>query len=272
MKDFINTRAGFILLNVGIAVVVGIVLIFVVFGWLKHYTQHGVEVTIPNITGLQKMEAEQCLADSGLKMVIIDSTFSNNVPLGTIVEQNPPVGSHAKKDRSVYVIINSSYHRQVEIPDLHDISYRQAQATLLSLGIRIAKVVYEPSEYRDIVLELRYQGESLNAGDKLDEGSEVVMVVGKGKGTEKVKVPSLQGKTLAEARSLLIDHYHLTVGLVRYDETPIPDKVEEYVIYQQSPTPGSPVLEGTGIDVNLTLDIEKAITQTVEEPEEDDFF
>lgn len=272
MKDFLNTKFGFVLMNLGIAVVVGIILIFVVFGWLKHYTQHGVEVEVPNIVGLQKMEAEQCLADSGLKIVIIDSTFSNNVPLGTIVEQNPPVGSHAKKDRSVYVIINSSFHRQVEIPDLHDISYRQAQTTLQAIGLRIGRVLYEPSEYRDIVLELRHEGEPLNAGDRLDEGSEVTMVVGKGKGTEKVKVPSLQGKTLAEVRALLIEHYHLTVGLVRYDETPAPDKIEEYIIYQQSPTPGTSVVEGTGIDVNLTLDVEKAITQTVEEPEEDDFF
>ncbi len=272
MSKFTDTKVGFILLNVGIAAVVGLIILFSVFGWLRHYTQHGIEVVVPNITGLQYIEANQCLADSGLQIVIIDSTFSNTVPLGTIVEQIPPEGSHAKKDRPVYVIINSSYHRQVEIPDLHDISYRQAKATLRTLNIEVAKVEYEPSEYRDIVLELRYQGQPLNPGDKIDEGSQVTMVIGKGKGTEKVKVPSLQGKSLAQARSMLIDHYHLTVGVVRYDETPEPDKMEEYIIYQQYPTPGTSVLEGTGVDIHLSLDVEKAITNTVEDTEEDDFF
>lgn len=272
MSKFIDTKVGFILLNLGIAVVVGIILIFVVFGWLKHYTQHGVEVTVPNITGMQKLEAEQCLIDSGLKLIIIDSTFSNVVPLGAIVEQNPPEGSLVKKDRHIYAIINSSNRRQVEIPDLHDISYRQARATLQSVGLRVSQVLYEPSEYRDIVLELRYKDQSLAPGEKIDEGSDITMIIGKGKGTEKVKVPSLQGKTLAEARASLIDHYHLTVGLVRYDEPPTPETENLYIIYQQSPTQGTIVLEGSGIDFYLTTDIEKAVTQTTDEPEDDDFF
>lgn len=272
MNKFLNTKLGLILLNVGIAVVVGVILIVIVFGWLKHYTQHGVEVTVPNVTGMQHVEAERCLADSSLQLVIIDSTFSNTVPLGTIVEQNPSEGSHAKKGRAVYAIINSSYLRQVEIPNLQDISYRQAQATLVAMGIKVGKIVYEPSEYRDIVLDLRYKGKSLVPGEKLSEGTAITMVVGRGKGTEKVKVPSLQGKHLAEARSQLVSVSRLTVGFVRYDETPDAENINNFVIYQQSPTPGTMVREGTGVDVSLTLDIEKAITTNISEDKEDDDF
>lgn len=273
MKKFLNTKLGFILLNAGIAVVAGVILLFIVFGWLKHYTQHGVEVTVPNVTGMQYVEAEQCLADSSLQLVIIDSTFSNTVPLGTIVEQNPSEGSSAKKGRAVYAIINSSYHRQVEVPNLQDISYRQAQATLLAMGIKVGNIEYEPSEYRDIVLDLHYQGKSLTPGEKLNEGTAITMVVGRGKGTEKVKVPSLQGKRLAEARSQLINVSRLTVGFIQYDETPNVENIDSFVIYRQSPTPGTMVLEGTGIEVSLTLDIEKAITTNIsEEKEDDDFF
>lgn len=273
MNKFINTKLGLILLNVGMAVVVGVILLFIVFGWLKHYTQHGVEVVVPNVTGMQYLEAEQCLADSSLQLVIIDSTFSNTVPLGTIVEQNPSEGSSAKKGRAVYAIINSSYHRQVEIPNLQDISYRQAQATLASMGIKVGNIEYEPSEYKDIVLDLRYKGKPLVPGEKLSEGTAITMVVGRGKGTEKVRVPSLQGKHLSEAHSQLINVSHLTVGFVRYDETPNMENIDSFIIYRQSPSPGTMVLEGTGVEVSLTLDIEKAITTNIsEEKEDDDFF
>lgn len=271
-KAFLQTRFGIVILNVAIAVGILVVVLVSVHLWLQHYTQHGIEVVVPNVTGMQYDEAQQCLADSCLQLVIIDSTFSNTVPLGTIVEQIPEAGGFAKKDRPVYAIINSSYHRQVEIPDLHDISYRQAQATLRSLGISVGKVEYEPSEYRDIVLDLRYQGRPLIPGEKINEGTSITMVVGKGKGTIKVKVPSLQGKSLTEARSLLINVAHLTLGLVQYDEPPVVENMGDYIIYRQSPTPGTSVVEGTGVDVNLTLDIEKAITNSSDDPGEDDFF
>lgn len=271
-KAFLQTRFGIVILNVAIAVGILVVVLVSVHLWLQHYTQHGIEVVVPNVTGMQYDEAQQCLADSCLQLVIIDSTFSNTVPLGTIVEQIPEAGGFAKKDRPVYAIINSSYHRQVEIPDLHDISYRQAQATLRSLGISVGKVEYEPSEYRDIVLDLRYQGRPLIPGEKINEGTSITMVVGKGKGTIKVKVPSLQGKSLTEARSLLINVAHLTLGLVQYDEPPVVENIGDYIIYRQSPTPGTSVVEGTGVDVNLTLDIEKAITNSSDDPGEDDFF
>lgn len=276
-KQFVQTKFGFVVANLLGAVVVVIIGLGILFACLKHYTQHGIEVEVPAITGMQIIEAEEALEAQNLKLVIVDSTFSNNVPLGTVVEQTPSAGSHAKKDRSVYVMINSSFRRKVELPDLHDISYRQAQSTLRALGLQVGATLYEPSEYKDIVLEVRYDGQPLEPGDKLEEGSKVTMVVGRGKGTAYVAVPSLQGKTLAQARSLLIDRYHLTVGLIQYDEATGGEAEgliggEELIVYQQNPTPGTQVLEGTGIDIKLSSDVEKALTTSEDEPQDDDFF
>lgn len=274
-KEFVQTKFGFVVVNLIGAAVVAVIALCILFGWLRHYTQHGVEVEVPTVTGLQQVEAQELLATQHLTLVVVDSTYSNNVPLGTIVEQTPPAGSHAKKDRSVYVMVNASNRRQIVLPDLHDISYRQAQSTLRALGLQIGKTLYEPSEYKDIVLEVRYNDESLEPGDKIAEGSVVTMVVGRGKGTSYVEVPSLQGKTLAEARSLLIDRYHLTVGLIQYDNDElVNDELvnEEMIVYQQKPTPGTRVLEGTGIDIKLSSDLEKALTSSDDEPEDEDFF
>lgn len=277
IKEFVKTKFGFILANLVGVVVVTLIALCILFGWLRHYTQHGVEVEVPAITGMLQFEAQQVLKEQNLMLVVVDSTYSNNVPLGTIVEQTPPAGSHAKKDRSVYVMINSFCRRQVEMPDLHDISYRQAQSTLRALGLQIGQTYYEPSEYKDIVLEVRLGDKALEPGDKVSEGSVVSMVVGRGKGTAYVEVPSLQGKTLAEVRSLLIDRYHLTVGLIQYDEATSGEAEgliggEEMIVYQQKPTPGTRVLEGTSIDIKLSKDVEKALISSEDESEDEDFF
>jgi beta-lactam-binding protein with PASTA domain len=192
------------------------------------------------------------------------------VPFGTIVDQNPPADTHAKNGRSVYVIINAQSVRQVPIPDLHDISYRQAEATLKSLGISVKDYVYEPSEYKDLILDIRQNGRSIEAGERLDEGSDVTLVIGRGKGTEKVAVPNLCGKSLSEARSLLLSRY-LTLGIFEYDVEPTEETESLYIVYKQEPTAGTMIIEGSRVDLKLSTDIEKAAVLT-EESDEDDFF
>lgn len=265
-----STKAGFIVKNVLLALFVVIVALVCLLSWLKRYTEHGVEVEIPEITGLYIEEARLRVEASGLQMEIIDSTYSSKVPLGTIVEQNPPAGSHAKHGRAVYVISNAQSVRQVPMPDLHDISFRQAEATLQSLHIRIKDYIYEPSEYKDLVLDVRQNGQSIEAGQRIDEGSEVVLVIGRGKGTEKIAVPNLCGKSLQEARSLLLARY-LTLGIYDYDEPPTEETESLYVVYKQEPSAGTVILEGSCVDIYLSTDLEKAIVNT-EARDEEEFF
>lgn len=256
---FSKTRAGFVVKNVLLALLAGIVLLVVLLHWLGRYTQHGVEVEVPDVTGLCVEEAVPLLAAEGLRCEVIDSTYSNKVPLGTIVEQTPPADAHAKRDRTVYLIVNARSRRTVVLPDLTDVSYRQAEATLRQMGITVEEMQYEPSEFKDLVLDVRRGSESLPAGTRLEEGSRVVLVVGYGKGTEQVQVPDLRGKTLAEARAILL-HSYLTPGMTDYDEPPTDENRDRYVIYSQTPAAGQFLLEGSRVDILLSQDMEKAVT------------
>lgn len=265
-----TSNSAFMLKNLLAAVLIGIVLLIILFSWLRRYTEHGIEVEIPDVTGMYIEEAQTILAAHNLQCQVVDSTYSKKVPLGTIVEQNPPALSHAKRNRTVYLIINASYRRQVPMPELHDISYRQAEATLRSLNLEIADIIYEPSEYKDLVLDVRQGGESLEAGSRVAEGSQVILVVGKGKGSELVATPNLLGKTITEARSLLLSQY-LTLGGLSYDEPPTEETAELYIVYKQDPAPGRLIIEGSRVDVSLSTDMEKATMSHVEE-QDDDFF
>ena len=249
---------GFVGANIVLAVLVGVIIIVGLVFWLRRYTQHGIEVQVDDVRGLVVAEAEPVLAANGLRLIVVDSTYSDKVPFGTIVEQDPKPDSHAKHGRAVYVTINATTKRLIILPDLQDMSYRHAETTLRGLGIRVDTVYeYEPSAFRDLVLDIKMNGKSVQPGDKIPVGSKVRLVVGYGKGTEQVAVPTVIGLTLKDARSLLLNK-HLTVGAVYYDEEQ-EEGVEQFV-YSQTPDAGEKVLEGETVTLKLSSDIEKTVT------------
>lgn len=266
-----KSATKFVVTNILIAAGVAVVLFVSVVIWLRHYTLHGKEVTIPQVTGMTQEEAEIVLRGSGLYLVVVDSTYSDKAPLGTVVEQTPPALSHAKPDRPVYVVMNARTKQLIPLPELHDVSYRQAEATLRSIGLRVAKVEYEPSLYPDNVLDVRAGGLSLNEGTRLPEGSGVTLVVGRRQGNSMVSVPSLLGMSLAKARSTLLK-MGLTIGAYQYDVEPTPETLERYIIYQQSPTEGATLQEGSTVNIRLTTDIERAIISDTPQKSDENFF
>ena len=275
MKKNDNKKVGLsgfksVVLQLCLAVVIIVLLLVMLRFWLGKITEHGVEVEVPQITGLNMTEAQILLSNSSLALQVIDSTYSNKVPLGTIVEQNPLPQSMAKTGRVVYVVVNAKQKRQVMLPDLIDISCRQAEHTLRQIGLNVSEIEYEPSAYRDLVLDVRQDGISLPAGSKVEEGGSVVLVVGMGLGEASVTVPDLKGRTLVEARSQLLSN-RLTIGTYVYDIEPVEGTEQTYVIYMQSPAAGGSLREGMGVNVWLSTDLEKAATADNESNEEDFF-
>ena len=259
-----------ILINFLIAAAVAIILLAILLIGLRQYTQHGVEITVPEITELYLEEARIILESEGLHIEVIDSTYSTKVPQGTIVEQTPLAGSKVKHGRTIYVIQNAQMRRPVVLPELRDMSLRQAKATLSSLGLVIDSIAYEPSAYRDIVLDIRMGDSIINAGTRVSEGSPVLLIVGKGQGTEEVTIPTVVGKSLEDARSWLLSHT-LTVGIVQYDIPPTEENKLHYIVYSQEPASGTVVVEGTSVNLKLSMDIEKTVTADNEQDEEEFF-
>lgn len=271
IKGFFTSKSTlFVLKNILLAILIVVILLTGLYFWLRHYTEHGVEIEVPEVVGMYLEEAQPQVTAVGMELQVTDSTFSNTAPLGTIVEQVPPAHSHAKKNRTLYVVVNARCRRQVAVPDLHDMSYRQAEASLRSIGIRVSdQYEYEPSEYKDLVLDVKQNGHTLQPGERIDEGSMVTLVIGFGKGTEMVSVPNVVGLTLPNARSLLLSQ-RLTVGVVEYD-TPDAEAAAEAVVYLQSPAAGEQLLEGSMVNLKLSANVEKALTTQGQESEEDFF-
>ena len=270
MSFFDKSDLRFIGWNIVFAVVIAAAILIGLLIWLKGYTQHGVEVEVEDVRGLVEAEAEPLLSAQGLRLVVVDSTYSDKVPLGTIVDQDPKPLSHAKHGRSVYVTINATTKRKIAMPDLQDISYRQAETTLRAMGFAVDTTYdYEPSAFRDLVLDVKVNGASVQPGEKLPVGTRVRLVVGFGRGTETVEVPHVIGMTMQEARSTLLSH-RLTVGAVYYDEEQ-QEGVTQFV-YRQTPAPGTKIVEGETVTLRLSKNIEKAATHSGLEEEQEEWF
>ena len=114
--NFLKSR--FLWLNILAAIVLVAVVCFVVFLRLDVYTRHGEAVEVPNLTGLYVEEAELLLKDSNLSYEIIDSVYIRSRRGGEIAEQAPAAGTKVKKNRKIYITVNSKQRKMVMVPNL----------------------------------------------------------------------------------------------------------------------------------------------------------
>lgn len=257
-----ETFGGLVLKNVLIAISIFVVLAWITLIGVDYYTHHGEAEIIPDLKGSYVEEAEVILAKQGLFPQVIDSVYVRDKKLGTIIEQIPPANSTIKRNRPVYLIINSRQVRRVPLPDVSDVSYRQADAMLKSIGLNVSNVEYTPSEYKDLVIDVKYRGATITSGTRLPEGSMVVLVVGSGLGNSSSVVPSIKGLGLEEARQEILSS-SFVVGAVLYDETPSGNE-EDYIIYRQRPSAGNSLPTGSRIDIYLSKD-KSRVNETFEE-------
>jgi eukaryotic-like serine/threonine-protein kinase len=251
-KFWKETFGGFVLKNVLIAIGVIVALSWITLFCVDFYTHHGEAEVVPDLRGSTVEEAQVILASKGLRVQVIDSVYVRGKKLGTIIEQNPSPNSNIKTNRPIYVKINSRFVRQVTLPELSDVSYRQADAMLQSIGLSVGSVEYAPSEYKDLVIQVKFHSGAVLPGTRIPEGSAVVLVVGSGEGNAEVQVPAIKGMSLEDATQA-ITTASFVVGAVEYDTTPSGDEAE-YIIYRQRPAAGSSLSAGSKINLYLSKD------------------
>ncbi|WP_297928460.1 PASTA domain-containing protein [uncultured Coprobacter sp.] len=165
------------LIFIGLVVVV---LIWIVLHSLDIYTRHGESVMVPDVKRMQVEDAKALFTRHGLRSEVIDSVYVDNIPRGAVVEQIPQENSPVKENRIVFLTINSNLPRKVTVPDVRDMSYRQAVAILEGIGLSQPEIEYVASEYKDLVLDVVYNGVSVERGLKLPVSSRLKLFVGNG--------------------------------------------------------------------------------------------
>lgn len=266
LKKFLVSRAFFV--NLIIALLIIIAIIFGTLQSLKSYTHHGQSNPVPDFTGLTETEAAQIASQQNLKVVVIDSVFSDIVSPGAVVEQQPNAGFGVKQNRTIFLTINSTLKEKVVLPKLTDISFRQAQVLVENSGLIIGDISYQPSEFNDLVLKVKQYSKDVSQGSFLLKGSTIDFIVGRDPENEQTFLPNLIGLKPEEAKNILTQT-RLNLGVVIYDKSIVTQEDSiNAVIWRQRPDSqiSASVKLGTSVDLWITIDEQK--TNNVTEQEE----
>lgn len=238
-----------ILINLLIFVILSFLIILGLEIWLRHYTHHNQAILVPDVTTLPLDEATAALQARQLRFEVVDSIHDNSQPAGVVLEQRPLAQAKVKVGRIVFLTINAQEEKYLPVPFVKDFSQRQATATLEAVGFTVGNIVFVPSEYRNLVLDIQYQGSSIQAGTTLPVGTRLDLVVGHGRNTDLISIPDFIGKKM-DSVFLIAHSYSVNIGNISYDVTPANDKESaKYFVYQQEPAAGTSYPVGKRIDL-----------------------
>lgn len=195
---FLKSKSFFIQLAIAFTIV--IVLGFLLIQFLDFKTNHGEEITVPDLSKMQITIADEKLKELGLELLLLDTVdYRKDMPPYSIIEQDPRAATTVKNGRKIYVKINSGGFTDVILPPFKDKTYRQISANLKSLGLKEGRVTYRNYIAKDVVLSISSGGKNLNAGDKI-KNSTVNFVLGDGKdvfdGTNLGEMPSIENDSI----------------------------------------------------------------------------
>ncbi|RPG35554.1 PASTA domain-containing protein [Flagellimonas sp.] len=194
MKNFFNfLKSKTFLIQLGLAAVAVLVLVFVALQWLKGTTNHGEFVEVPDFSKMSVMEMRKAVEEAGLRYQVLDSSdFNPEYPRFSILDQNPPAGNKVKTNRKIYFTVNPSGYKKVSVPDIVQVTQRNAASMLRAVGLEVERVTYIDELGKDMVYNMKYKGKYIKPGDKLPKTSKVELICGNGTipGSARVKADS----------------------------------------------------------------------------------
>lgn len=241
---------------------------------LRIYTDHGGTVEIPDLKGKTSSQVAEILNDKDLRFQIRDSVYSREAVPGTVLDQFPKPGIKVKENRTILITLCALNQQMIPMPQLTDISYRQAMNIIESSGLIAGRIEYQSSEFPNLVLEQKVNGKIIRVGEMISKGTLVDLVLGGNSDGQTSEVPTLFGHNLPEAR-LTLGEASLNIGTITYDESiTTEDQKIKGLIWKQSPDPTEvfEVARGTAIDIWLTLDPTKLQAKPEAEKTENSFF
>lgn len=248
-------------ISIYIAIAIFFVILIILSFWIKSYTHHGEELTLPNLSGMTTEEAGAKLADMGLTYTIYDSIYTANVKAGCVVSQTPNAGDKVKSGRCIFLAIRAKKPRQIKLPDFRDKSLRQYQGELESSGLKVKDIVFVPSQF-NTVMGVKCDGKSLAVGHVLTEGAQVTLNVGKGATNEYSEMPSVHGMAMNDAVNK-IQSMALNVRTVFDVQPSSEDNKRFYKVWKQQPLAKSKLSGNETVTIFLTTNQAK-LSQTEE--------
>ncbi|MBQ4916179.1 PASTA domain-containing protein [Maribacter sp. MMG018] len=192
MRNFLSfLKSKTFLIQLGLAFVVLLLLVFFTMRWLNSTTNHGEFVEVPDFSKLSVMEMRQSVEKTGLRYEVVDSAnYNPDYPKFSIIEQNPSAGTKVKTNRKIYFTVNPSGYKKVTVPNIIQVTKRNASSMLKAVGLDVQRVTYIDQLGKDMVYYIKYKGKDIKPGDKLPKTSKIELICGNGNITDGARIQS----------------------------------------------------------------------------------
>ncbi|MDD3520826.1 MAG: Stk1 family PASTA domain-containing Ser/Thr kinase [Actinomycetota bacterium] len=157
-------------------------------------------VIVPSLTNMEYFSAEKMLQSINLKISADGEEFSNDIPEGYIINQDPVEGIAAKENTEIKVVISKGRKEASSaiLPNLMGINIEEGRKILNDLGFENLDLKWEPSDFFQKDVIIKHEPAHFKSAD-LDE--KIILFVSSGK--EMVLVPDLKGYDIMFALSSL---------------------------------------------------------------------
>ena len=276
MFKFITRRPFWLNLLVAILLTVG--LLFGALKMLGVITKHGVILTVPTVVNTNTAAAIKLLESKGFEVVIQDSVYTDTAKLGTVLKQFPDGNSTVKINRLVLLTVNRVTLPNIDAPNLISKSQDYAIEIITRSHFTLGDTTFEPSYMKDAVIAQNYNGAKLEPGTKIPYGSKIDIVIGAGLSDRQFQVPILTGLTFAQAKQVLLDNRLLLASANPCDLSEvIKDTANAFVCKQIPPRENEDrsinyIREGQVVDLFLSREnrivVDSSTLQTLESVDE----
>jgi beta-lactam-binding protein with PASTA domain len=236
--------------NILMAIGSVIAIVLIAFFGLSFYTDHGSGLPVPKLTGLPIEKALSILEEQGFE-VQVDSVYVGDAPPGTVIEQDPDPETNVKKNRKIYLTMVTVKAPPVALPDIDQMPYIQAVATLQNNGLKVGDTTYRSDIALNVVLEAQLAGQIIRSGTKIPKGSKIDLILGDGIGASEVEVPDLLNQDL-DAVKFVLRNSNLSIGTVTYQGA-ITDSSNVIVVGQSPMKTDSAAKVSIGTKINVIV-------------------
>lgn len=188
-----------------ISILFAFIILFGILKSLDFYTQHGKVYLVPDFYGKTVEQLIDNHYEEYFVLVVIDSVFDNHHGKGSILMQNPVVGSKVKLGRHIYLTVVAQMPEKTKMPNLRNLSLRQALVTLEMNKLIAGKLNYVDYFARNAVIDQMIDDETIEPDTEINTGTTIDLMVGKGKMEVKVHLPLLIAKKTIQVQKAL--HY-----------------------------------------------------------------
>lgn len=200
---------------------------------------------IPSLTGYTLEEAQDKVSGLKITVEVERQEYSDEYDAGKITGQDPAVNTEAVEGSVIKVVLSMGKRQVDKVPDVTNLTYAGAVKALVDAGL---PYTVETRADETVAMGTVISQDPVKDTD-LTEGTIVTIYVSTGTGETLIEVPDLTTMTEDQAKEELTQR-KLTIGTVSESYH---DSVEKGKIIAQGTEKGAKVMEGTAVDVTVSL-------------------